>query len=128
MEKAFSNGIRASCDHAAALLSSKSNSSTMADAVGWVLSMGPKSDYSQPRASAAAQGSTNELSHLAAPILWACRSTNRYRLGQSRQIHAVPKSDQPALCGRETLDAMSYLVPVCEKSDNARQHHPQTRG
>src|SRR2546421_3900880 len=78
--------------------------------------------------SEAQQRSMSELGHLATHILLACRSRDYYRLDQSRQIHAVPKSDQPAQCELETLDAMSCLAPACEMSHNARQRRPQTRG
>jgi hypothetical protein len=56
----------------------------------------------------------SELGHLSTPISLACRNIKRYRLDQSRQIHAAPKSDQPAQCELETLDAMSCLAP-CAK-------------
>lgn len=61
-------------------------------------------------------------------MLSACRSIRRYRRDQSQQIPAAPRSDPPAQCERETPDAMSYPALVAERSYNARQHRPQTRG
>ena len=48
-------------------------------------------------------------------IFWACRNRGCCRLDRSRQIHAVPTSDQLARCELETQDTVSCPDPACER-------------